>query len=219
MNLDISPNTAGKVYAMSIHRRVAASTTTVFLLAFLLGPAVPTNSWAETRGGSSAVALANIHIDNFGQVNDRYYRGAQPKGDDYAALAALGIRTIVNLTSDDADPQERALAGAAGLAYAAIPMTTHRPPTPAQIVEFLRIVNDPASGPVYVHCVGGRHRTGVMTALYRMTHDSWSAEQAFREMKQYKFGADYLHAEFKKFVYSYIVPAAAVASAPAGTSR
>ena len=50
-------------------------------------------------------------------------------------------------------------------------MTTRMVPTPDQIVEFLRIVNDPANQPVFVHCWGGRHRTGVMTAIYRMTSD------------------------------------------------
>jgi protein tyrosine/serine phosphatase len=64
-------------------------------------------------------------------------------------------------------------------------------------------VNDAAKQPVYVHCVGGRHRTGVMTAVYRMVHDGWSADRAFKEMKQFKFGADFLHREFKNFVYSY----------------
>lgn len=67
----------------------------------------------------------------------------------------------------------------------------------------MNIVNDPANQPVYVHCVGGRHRTGVMTAVYRMIQDSWSPDQAFEEMKQYKYEADFLHPEFKKFVYAY----------------
>jgi len=62
---------------------------------------------------------------------------------------------------------------------------------------------------VYVHCAGGRHRTGVMTAAYRMTHDGWTADQAFKEMKQYGFGADFLHPEFKQFVYAYHVEPAA----------
>ena len=77
------------------------------------------------------------------------------------------------------------------------------------------IVNDPASGPVFVHCVGGRHRTGVMTASYRMTHEGWTAERAFSEMIQYKFGADFLHPEFKGFVYSYHPAEAAVATSAA----
>jgi hypothetical protein len=51
--------------------------------------------------------------------------------------------------------------------------------------------------------MGGRHRTGVMTAAYRMTHDGWTADQSFAEMKQYKFGADFLHPALKSFVYSF----------------
>jgi protein tyrosine/serine phosphatase len=49
-------------------------------------------------------------------------------------------------------------------------------------------VDDPANQPVYVHCVGGRHRTGVMTAIYRMIDDKWTPDRAFQEMKSYKYG-------------------------------
>ena len=41
--------------------------------------------------------------------------------------------------------------------------------------------------PVYVHCKGGRHRTGGMTAIYRIAHDGWTADQAFKEMQEYDF--------------------------------
>jgi uncharacterized protein (TIGR01244 family) len=167
-----------------------------------LSLAVPVAA-APAPAPASAAALSAIHIDNFGRVDDSLYRGAQPQGHDYADLKALGVKTIVNLTSDDAEPNEKAMAEAAGLTYVAIPMTTHTTPTKAQLAQFLGLVNDPASAPVYVHCVGGRHRTGVMTASYRMTNTGWTAEQAFNEMKQYKFGADFLHPEFKDFVYSY----------------
>jgi tyrosine-protein phosphatase SIW14 len=156
-----------------------------------------------SAGSSTAVAIPAVHIDNFGQINARYYRGGQPEARDYADLAALGVRTIVNLTSDDAQAEEPALAKQNGLQYFQIPMTTHQPPTAAQLEEFLAIVDDPANQPVYVHCVGGRHRTGVMTAVYRMTNDGWSSDQAFSEMKKYQFGMDFLHPEFKKFVYEF----------------
>jgi len=152
---------------------------------------------------AAAANLSQIRVDNFGRVNDNYYRGAQPEGRDYADLATIGVKTIVNLTSDDADPAERAMAERAGMHYFQIPMTTHQPPTDAQQAQFLRIVNDPANQPVYVHCVGGRHRTGVMTAVYRMSEDGWTSDQAFKEMKQFKFGAYFLHSEFKDFVYDY----------------
>ena len=143
-----------------------------------------------------------IAIENFGEVSPMYFRGAQPEGADYAALAAFGVKTVIDLQRDgDASEQQRV--ENAGMAFHRIPMTTHTPPTAQQLAEFLALVNDPANQPVFVHCAGGRHRTGVMTAVYRMTEEGWTSDRAFKEMKQYKFGADFLHPEFKKFVYAY----------------
>jgi tyrosine-protein phosphatase SIW14 len=185
---------------------------------------VGSSAFAQTDRVAKAVAglvdISKIRIDNFGRIDQNFYRGAQPKDSDYTDLAALGIKTLINLTSDDRDASEEALAKKAGLKYVNIPMTTRVAPTPAEIASFLKIVSDPASQPIYVHCVGGRHRTGVMTAIYRMTHDGWSPDQAFKEMKQYKFGADFLHPEFKQFVYSYGATLAnAAAASPAATSK
>ena len=174
--------------------------------ALLITSSFAAPAMADTRAASAIPAridLSAIHIDNFGRVDATYYRGAQPKGRDYADLASLGVKTIINLTDDDGDASEETLATRAGMKYVHMPMTTHRAPSGAELAEFLTIVNDPASQPVYVHCVGGRHRTGVMTAAYRISHDHWSGDQAFQEMKHYKFGADFLHAEFKQFVYGY----------------
>lgn len=180
-------------------------------LTLSLGPAGAQYAFAGPEKGS--VAVPSVHIDNFGRVDATYYRGAQPQGRDYADLATLGIKTVINLTSDDALAEEKSMVEQAGMKYLQIPMTTHAVPTAAQLTEFLKVVNDSASQPVYVHCVGGRHRTGVMTAAYRITHDGWTSDQAFKEMKQFKFGADFLHAEFKQFVYGY--PAALRAAAAA----
>jgi protein tyrosine/serine phosphatase len=168
---------------------------------------------------AAAGDASKIRIDNFGQVNATYYRGAQPEGRDYADLAALGVKLLINLTGGDADASEKALAERAGMRYVQIPMTTHQVPTSAQLAEFISIVADSANQPVFVHCVGGRHRTGVMTAVYRMTVDGWDAARAFAEMKQYKFGSDFLHPEFKRFVYDYpAMLAQAAAAVPAQKS-
>jgi protein tyrosine phosphatase (PTP) superfamily phosphohydrolase (DUF442 family) len=194
---------------MPINSSRVRSSAAAFIVA--LSFAIPAAAAPDGRVAGSPA----IRIDNFGRVDASLYRGAQPEGRDYADLKALGVKTIVNLTSDDAQQDEKSMTESAGMSYFQIPMTTHTPPTTAQLSEFLRIVNDPANQPVYVHCVGGRHRTGVMTATYRMTHEGWTADQAFKEMKQYKFGADMLHPEFKDFVYHYrpeSKPAAAVAA-------
>jgi protein tyrosine/serine phosphatase len=166
--------------------------------------ATPGGLLAKAPVAANASAdLSAVPISNFGRVDAFYYRGAQPDGGDYQVLAKLGVKTVINLTSDDADASEQRLTEQAGLHYVQIPMTTHTPPTAAQIEHFLTIVNDKAQQPVYVHCVGGKHRTGVMTAVYRMTVHGWEGDRAFKEMKQYNYGPDFLHPEFKKFVYGY----------------
>lgn len=146
--------------------------------------------------------LDTITIDNFGRVNERYYRGAQPQGRSYTDLAGLGVKTVIDL-QEYGDVTEPALVEKAGMRYVRIPMNTRINPTREQLTQFLQLVNDPANQPVYVHCAGGRHRTGVMTAVYRMTADDWTPDQAFKEMKKYRFGADFLHPEFKRFVYAF----------------
>src|SRR4051794_6018801 len=187
----------------------------VHIMAALLVGGLALPAPAEPRPATTVPAAERsaVHIENFGEINANYYRGGQPKSPDYADLAALGVRTVINLTSDDAQADEQALVEHAGMQYVGMPMTTRIVPTSTQIGEFLRIVNDPAKQPVYVHCVGGRHRTGVMTAIYRMTSDRWTAEQAFAEMKRFRFGADFLHPEFKQFVYAFHLPTASPAAA------
>lgn len=184
-------------------------TVGLVLTLFLSAPAFA-GPGAVPTGPEKSVDLSIVTISNFGRINEGYYRGAQPRGRDFATLAALGVRTIIDLTKDG-DRNEPGLVRAAGMRFFRIPMTTHEPPSQAVIAQFLQIADDPANQPVYVHCQGGRHRTGVMTAVYRMTVDGWTAARAFSEMKQYRFGPDYLHPEFKRFVYQY-QPAAGPAS-------
>ncbi len=176
-----------------------------------MSPAIHASEAATRSAGSGD--LSRIRIDNFGRVNATYFRGEQPEGRDYADLAALGVRTVIDLQADGDNHAEAGIVEAAGMKFYRIPMTTHVPPTPKQLALFLQIVNDPAHQPIYVHCKGGKHRTGVMTAVYRMEQDGWTPARAFEEMKRYKFGMDFLHSEFKRFVYGY-QPGRMVASAP-----
>jgi protein tyrosine phosphatase (PTP) superfamily phosphohydrolase (DUF442 family) len=143
-----------------------------------------------------------IQIGNFGKINDNYYRGAQPKGNDYRDLAKLGVKTVIDLQADGPS-SEAASVKAAGMNFVRIGMTTTKAPTDAQIEQFFDIVSNPANQPVYVHCAGGRHRTGTMTALYRMTYDGWTAAQAYNEMKQFHFEGFPDHPVLRKYVYAY----------------
>src|SRR5689334_13705495 len=166
---------------------------------------------AAPAAAASASALARVHIDNFGKVDDDYYRGAQPEGRDYEDLAAIGVKTVIDLTRDG-KRNEKMLVEKAGMTFFRIPLTTSERPADAAVKQFLSIVNDPSKQPVYVHCQGGQHRTGVMTAVYRMTKYGWTETKAYDEMKQYKFETFFGHPELRRFVHDYFEKLTPVAS-------
>jgi protein tyrosine/serine phosphatase len=151
----------------------------------------------QTSGDNVAV-----EIENFGKVNDHFYRAAQPKGRNYEELAALGIKTIVDLREDARD-DARSATERARMRYINLPMKEKIYPQADTATRFLQIVNDEANWPVFVHCAGGRHRTGVMTAVYRMSVEGWGIDRAYQEMKRYDFSTSWGHGAYKDYVYDY----------------
>jgi protein tyrosine/serine phosphatase len=156
---------------------------------------------------SSSIAFSqdnktNVTIKNFGQMDDRFYRGGQPKENEYKALAALGIVTVIDLR-DDPKSYEKQSVEAAGMKYVNIPMSDKQYPETAKIEQFLKLVDDPSTGKFYVHCAGGRHRTGVIGAVYRFNHYNWNYDQVYAEMKKFDFYTRFGHGDLKKFVQDY----------------
>ncbi|HYJ92342.1 MAG TPA: tyrosine-protein phosphatase [Pyrinomonadaceae bacterium] len=143
-----------------------------------------------------------ISIHNFGQMADNLYRGAQPSQSDYKALADFGIRTIIDLRNDS-ESYAKSAAESAGLKYYNIPMNGVSAPSDEDVAQFLKIINDPASGKVYFHCKAGIHRAGTMGAVYRINHDGWDFDKAFAEMKNYQFSAGMFHGGLQSFVKKY----------------
>ena len=141
-------------------------------------------------------------VKNFGKVNDHIYRGGQPSNKEYTELAALGIKTVIDLR-DEPEKYARRSAEGAGLRYINIQLNAKRPPTEAESDKFLQLVNDQRNWPVFVHCAGGRHRTGVLLAVYRMEMDGWDARRAYHEMKDFKFYSSYGYGDMKDFVFGY----------------
>jgi tyrosine-protein phosphatase SIW14 len=145
-----------------------------------------------------------IKIKNFGSINENFFRGAQPKDQDYNDLAAIGVKTVINLRND-AREDEQGLVEAAGMKYVFIGMKDDKRPADEQVQEFMKIANDPANQPIYVHCIGGRHRTGLMTAIYRIEKDGWDYAKAFDEMKKFDFNYGFGHGPLKAYVSDYYV--------------
>ena len=159
-------------------------------------------------------AFSNIKIKNFGKMDDRLYRGAQPKSEDYKDLAALGVKTVIDL-QDGPTGYEKRDVEALGMHYVNLPMSDSSYPKQESIDAFLKLVNDPSTGVMFVHCAGGRHRTGVMGAVYRFNVNHWNLDQAYSEMKDYDFYTRFGHGDLKTFVedYSRKMPAPTTAAA------
>jgi len=120
------------------------------------------------------------------------YRSGQPDGVGLRLVHRRhGIRTVINLrskrkvASDPLAQQEVAYVRSAGLRFHVLSLTAKNLPRIAR--EFLRLVRDPATRPVLVHCAGGRERAGTLVAVYRMVEQNWGPERALREMKQFGF--------------------------------
>jgi protein tyrosine/serine phosphatase len=175
----------------NLSRRFAVAAMTAVTLALL------TVAQAAQRDNS-----AKVDIQNFGCINEKFYRGAQPKESDYKKLAAMGIKTIIDL-QQDGERNEQQLVEAAGMNFYRIGMSDKSWPAPEKADQFLKIVNDPANQPVFIHCHGGRHRTGIMTAIYRMHKDGWDADRAYAEMKKYDFESGFGHWGLRDYVYDY----------------
>ncbi len=129
-------------------------------------------TWAEPVTGQSD--LPNLH-----RVDDSLFRGAQPDDKGYPALKKMGIKTVVNLRAFHSD-EEQCQANA--LTYVNIPIKTWDT-EPEEIVAFLKVMQDPEQQPVFVHCLHGADRTGMMCAFYRIVVQDWSKEEAINEMR------------------------------------
>ena len=157
---------------------------------------------AQEAVKESQSAKVQVRIKNFGQMDERFFRGAQPGKTDYKDLAALGIKTVIDLR-EDPQSYEQPLVESLGMKYINIPMLGKKYPTPEATDMFLKTINDPATGKFFVHCAGGRHRTGAMGAVYRFQFYGWTFDQAYKEMKQYDFYTSWGHQAFKDFVEDY----------------
>ena len=166
---------------------------------------------------SAQASFPNVKIKNFGQMDERFYRGAQPKEGDYRSLFELGVKTVIDLR-DDAKDYERPAVESLGMRYVNIPMSDKHYPREEQIEAFLKLVNDPETGAFYVHCAGGRHRTGVVGAVYRFKKYGWNYDQVYREMKAYYFYTRWGHGDMKKYVQDYWQRVQTAPAQPAATT-
>ncbi|MFH1709039.1 MAG: tyrosine-protein phosphatase [Planctomycetota bacterium] len=147
-------------------------------------PVEPTLPAAAARDPRWAQPMTKPGLPNLHKVSDVLFRGAQPTAEGFKELKAMGIRTVVNLRSFHSD---RDMLGDLGLTYEHIYMKAWHAED-EDIIRFLKIINDPARQPVFVHCQHGADRTGTVCAIYRIVLQGWTQDEAIREMTGGDFG-------------------------------
>ena len=120
------------------------SVTRFFVVSAALALAFASASSAQMVS-KTAAEFPNVSIKNFGQMDTNYYRGGQPKKNEYQSLKALGVTTIIDLRNDP-EVYEKPTAEALGMKYINIPMDDAEYPSEASIAAFLKEINDPANG-------------------------------------------------------------------------
>jgi len=122
-------------------------------------------------------------VINFAKVSEALWRGSQPTAEGFRNLEKLGAKTIVSFRHDHDDLP---LLTGTKLKYLRIPSRAYRPKH-AHLARFLKLMQDPANAPVFIHCAQGRDRTGYNAAAYRMVFQGWKPEDAIAEMKTFRF--------------------------------
>jgi hypothetical protein len=149
----------------------------------------------KQRAAGACPAAPDSGILNFCVVRpDVLWRGGKPDTNGAAWLMQHGVRTIVNLELIRDDKSVFAGARMAdGGTYQADyfrirdwqPLSKWAPSVlDERIAHFLAIVSEQPK-PIYVHCLFGLDRTGVMVAAYRMLVEGAGTEQAIEEMRRY----------------------------------
>lgn len=134
---------------------------------------------------------------NLYQMSPTLYRSALPDEEALPLLGKLQIKTVVSFLPQSDEPWLKA----PQITRVQLPMRTVHADD-AQIIAALRAIQTAeANGPVLIHCKHGLDRTGLVSAMYRVVVQGWSKQDAVAEMtqggfgdiKQMKYGVDYIH--------------------------
>lgn len=128
--------------------------------------------------------LIPYHVD----VN--IWRGARPRPRDFVMLKNMGIQVVLNLESGMYEKwhrdegRELGLCLMSGMENPRLLMSDFFPPTWDELLASKLVLR--SGKKVYVHCLHGVDRTGVVIADYRVRVENWPVDRAIEEM--YKFG-------------------------------
>ncbi|HXG53848.1 MAG TPA: protein tyrosine phosphatase family protein [Vicinamibacterales bacterium] len=120
-------------------------------------------------------------IRKFLQVTPDFCTGAQPRVEHFAQLKSQGVKTVLNLRqpSEHRAEEEQAAVELVGMKYLNIPVA-YGNPTDEQADAFLKITDDPANRPMFVHCTAAI-RVGAFWLIRRVMRDGMAWDAALEE--------------------------------------
>jgi uncharacterized protein (TIGR01244 family) len=123
-------------------------------------------------------------IRNFMRVTTDFCTGGQPRPEHLAQLKAEGVRAVLNLRTpgEHRAAEEQEAAEKASLKYFNIPVE-YQHPNPEQVDEFLKITDDPANRPMFIHCTAAI-RVGAFWMIRRVLRDGFTQEAALEEARK-----------------------------------
>jgi uncharacterized protein (TIGR01244 family) len=133
--------------------------------------------------------LARILYNNQHKIGDDVWRSAQPAPRHIARLASRGLKTVVNLRSDQTVGtrllEQRACARA-GVRLIDVPLKSRAAPTREEFLAIKQALLS-AEYPILIHCKSGADRAGLMSVMVRHVHQGVPIEEA-RQQLSFKFG-------------------------------
>mgnify|MGYP002634689423 CR=1 FL=1 len=118
----------------------------------------------------------------FSRINARLLRGGQPSEQAIVTLADRGVNTVINLRREGRANRRREArwVRSAGMIPIFFPFYGVFGASTGFLDRLLEALVHPAHGTVFVHCLGGRDRTSLAVALYRVVHEGWDPTEAWQ---------------------------------------
>ena len=154
-------------------------------------------------------------IRNFLRVNEQFCTGGQPRLEHLEKLKADGVKAIINLRqpTEHRAAEEEAKAKELGLRYFNIPVSAGDPKD-EQADEFLKITDDPANRPAFIHCTAAI-RVGAFWMIRRVLRDGFTVEDAEAEAKKVGLRDNpHLNEFARKYIEKHQKPKAAASDLP-----
>jgi len=128
---------------------------------------------------------------NFHIVDDGIWRSAQPSVESISVMKKHGLKTIINLRGSEKNHlRESRISDSLGIKYFHIHMDGREEPDTADLNSILRIIENQQNKPVMYHCLGGKDRTGIVTAIYRLKNSDVEFDEVLTEMLMYGYNQE-----------------------------